>query len=172
MGVTADLELRSALDVYSVGPPLDENVTRTLFFAELILTVAFLVELLLTMFVLGTRFWTSPNWKFNVLDMVVVEVSAFDVAMQSFTASFGRLLRLLKVFTTTLRTLHPLHNPIKLRTMMLANPGVPRFPLLGSPSPWNDDVPLSVRSFASRSQAPMKVNLTWSLLWYTSIPCP
>ena len=120
MGVTADLELRSALDVYSGGPPIDGNVTRTLFFAELILTVAFLIELPLRMCALGSGILTSPDWKFNVLDMVLVMVSAFDVTMQSFTVSFGRLLRLLIVFTRTLWTLRPLHHTINLRTMLLA----------------------------------------------------
>ena len=62
VGVTADLELSSALDVYSGGSAIDGNVTRRpLFFAELILAVAFLIQLLMRMFGLGTRFWTFPD---------------------------------------------------------------------------------------------------------------
>eukprot|EP00450_Noctiluca_scintillans_P037104 CAMPEP_0194553016 /NCGR_PEP_ID=MMETSP0253-20130528/97018_1 /TAXON_ID=2966 /ORGANISM="Noctiluca scintillans" /LENGTH=401 /DNA_ID=CAMNT_0039400491 /DNA_START=8 /DNA_END=1214 /DNA_ORIENTATION=- len=83
------------------------------------MTATFLLEFLARIFALGGRFWTSQDWKFNVLDLVLVLVSVVDIAVQGFNLSFARVLRLLKIFTT-LRTLRHLRATVKLRAMMLA----------------------------------------------------
>eukprot|EP00928_Gymnodinium_smaydae_P024945 TRINITY_DN20021_c2_g4_i2.p1 TRINITY_DN20021_c2_g4~~TRINITY_DN20021_c2_g4_i2.p1 ORF type:complete len:613 (+),score=95.61 TRINITY_DN20021_c2_g4_i2:49-1887(+) len=84
----------------------------------------FTVELLLRIYVLGRDFWTSPEWSWNLFDVVVVAMQIFDELSSLLpdgyvprTSSFVHALRLVRLIRIV-RLARVLHLLVELRTMV------------------------------------------------------
>lgn len=123
VGLQSDYDVRLALSKHSVGPSTtsarDFVHTQILWYCEVFLTVTFCVELVLRIVACGCDFWIGVHWKGNLFDAAITLGAIADLAVIGFNVSFGRLLRLLRLFSS----MHTFRNAtiaIKLRTMIVA----------------------------------------------------
>ena len=117
VGVITDHDLRSAILVHRGGT--SEDTPAAFFFLELFIVVAFFVELFFRVAARGWGFFFGKYWKGNLFDTLVTFSALFDLTVAGVNLSFGRMLRLFKLFST-MRTFRHMNIGIKLRTMVIA----------------------------------------------------
>jgi len=120
VGVTSDSDLQTSMSRYQDPETASgQGLEDTLLGFEIFLVVAFCVELVLRILATGRDFWFGETWKGNLFDTVVTVGGVVDITLLNFNLSFGRMLRLVRLFST-MRTFRHVKMGVRLRTMVIA----------------------------------------------------
>ena len=122
IGFATNYELEEAFDTnFGRNPARSARAADIFGVINSVFTVMFCIELSLRMAALEFRFFFASDWKWNLLDLVLVMISVIETVLtnSSLQLSYIRVLRLFRVFRT-LRVVREVPFFEKLRTMINA----------------------------------------------------
>ena len=102
IGVTSDMSMQRSLDSYKTQGPsgyADIAMPEWAVVMDVVFNLTFMIELVLRIIVLESRFFVGPDWRWNFFDATLVLLSIAEMWLTGVgvNPSFMRVLRVIRV---------------------------------------------------------------------------